>query len=72
LRRFKILVNESKNEVEDTFKDYNNDPASKVNLLMNTFKIMKEKKFKVIAKDELEQNNQDLSKLLKISFEKIR
>ena len=41
LKRFKKLVEDSKNEIEDTFKDYNNDPASKVNLLMNVFKIMK-------------------------------
>ncbi len=44
-------MSDSKTEVEDTFKDYNNDPASKVNLLMNIFKIMKEKKFKMISKD---------------------
>lgn len=40
-KRFKQLVNDSKSEIEDTFKDYNNDPASKVNLMMNVLKIMK-------------------------------
>lgn len=53
VRRFNKLVSDSKTEVEDTFKSYNNDPASKVNLLMNVFRIMKEKKCKLIPKDEL-------------------
>jgi frataxin-like iron-binding protein CyaY len=72
LKRFRKLIEDSKSEIEDTFKDYNNDPASKVNLLMNVFKIMKEKKFKMIAKDEIDHNSQELSRLIKTSFEKIR
>jgi hypothetical protein len=41
MKRFKKLVEDSKSEIEDTFKDYNSDPASKVNLLMNVFKVIK-------------------------------
>lgn len=65
-------MNDSKNEVEDTFKDYNNDPASKVNLLMNVFKIMKEKKFKMISKEHLDSNSAEMQRLIKAHFEKMK
>jgi hypothetical protein len=45
---------DAKMEIEEAFKDLNNDPTSKVNLLMNILRIMKEKKFKMIAHRELE------------------
>jgi hypothetical protein len=65
-------VSDSKNEVEETFKDYNSDPSSKVNQLLNICKIINNKNFKMIPKNELERSYTDITKLLKTNFEKIR
>lgn len=45
---------DARTEIEETFKDKNNEPASKINLIMNILRIMKEKKFKLMDINELE------------------
>lgn len=48
---FNELVESSKNEVNEIFKDYNNPPAQKINLMIDMLKIIREKKMKIIPKE---------------------
>lgn len=69
---FNILVTDSKNEVKDTFKDYNNPIAYKINLLMNMLTIMQEQKMKLIPHQTVVKEHLSSGHLLKINFDKIR
>lgn len=66
---FNILLSESKAEIEDTFKDYNNPPAYKINLMIDMLKIMRDKKLKLIQKDIVSKELSELELLLKAKFE---
>ena len=66
---FNTLVADSKNEVEDTFKDLNNPPAYKINLIIDMLKIMRDKKMKLIHKDTVSKELTELERLLKVKFE---
>ena len=65
---FNILVADSKNEVEDTFKDLNNPPAFKINLIIDMLKVMRDKKMKLIHKDIVNKELTELERLLKAKF----
>jgi hypothetical protein len=65
---FNALVRDSKNEVEDTFKDYNNQPAYKINLIIDMLKVMRDKKMKLIPKDLVSKELTELERLLKAKF----
>ena len=66
---FNVLVADSKNEVEDTFKDLNNPPAFKINLIIDMLKVMRDKKMKLIHKDIVNKELTELERLLKAKFE---
>lgn len=63
---------EAKVEIEEAFNNLGGDPVTKINLLVNVLRIMKEKKLKLIADDELDQNYNELLRLLKYHFEIMR
>jgi hypothetical protein len=65
---FEALVRDSKNEVEDTFKDYNNQPAYKINLIIDILKIMRDKKMKLIPREVVNKELIELERLLKAKF----
>jgi|LakMenEpi03Aug12_release.lakeMendotaPanAssembly.Ray.scaffolds.fasta_scaffold279742_3 hypothetical protein len=65
---FNTLVLDSKNEVEDTFKDYNNQPAYKINLIIDILKIMRDKKMKLIPREIVNKELTELERLLKAKF----
>jgi hypothetical protein len=65
---FEALVRDSKNEVEDTFKDYNNQPAYKINLIIDILKIMRDKKMKLIPREIVNKELIELEQLLKDKF----
>lgn len=66
---FNTLVADSKNQVDDTFKDVNNPPAYKINLIIDMLKIMRDKKMKLIHKDIVNKELMELERLLKAKFE---
>jgi hypothetical protein len=65
---FNALVLDSKNEVEDIFRDYNNQPAYKINLIIDMLKIMRDKKMKLIPMDLVNKELTELERLLKAKF----
>lgn len=71
-RKLKRFIEEAKVEIEDAFKNLGGDPVTKINLLLNVLRVMKEKKLKLIPDDELEKNYNELLKLLKYHFEKMK
>lgn len=69
---FNNLVADSKNEVKETFKDYNSQIAYKINLLMNMLTRMQEQKMKLIPHQTIVKELLSSDHLLKIHFEKTR
>ena len=69
---FNTLVADSKNQVNETFKDVNNPPAYKINLMIDMLKIMLDKKLKFVHKDIVSKELGELERLLKAKFESIK
>jgi hypothetical protein len=67
-------VKEAQDEVADTFKNINGDPAVKINLLLKQLSLMRgrERELKFIPSERVKDIYDRLTKLIKSEFDRVR